>query len=190
MRVHFVVVIDIIAAKARDKGRRLANCVTLFLIVPGLLFAASTAYSLPSNDLNFLCIPEAAGGVSFNETTKRWESTKFRLKRGLVVKLKHLRTFSEKNIFGKSETFTEFRMRMTEVGEKDEYRCYHVSKHTDEVTIGEAGYLTCNGSDLTEYRFDFKTNRFLRAYLQGYVGGADNNNDTPSVTIGTCTKIN
>ncbi|MBN9598015.1 MAG: hypothetical protein J0G36_22030 [Afipia sp.] len=150
MRVFFIAAIGVTAPRARDKARRLANCVALLLAAPGLAFASSAAYSLPSNDLNFLCIPEAAGGVSFNENTKRWESTKFRLKRGLVVKLKHLRTFSEKNTFGRSETFTEFRIRMTEVGEKDEYRCYHASKHTDEVTIGETDFLTCSGSDLTE----------------------------------------
>lgn len=165
----------------------------IFLIIfAGLEFlcGGSVAYSMPSNDLNYLCIPEAAGGVSFNEHTKRWESTKFRLNRGLVLKMKYLRTFSEKNVFGRTETFNEFRVRTTEVGGKDESRCYHVSKHTDQVFIGETDFLTCNGSDLTEYRFDFKTNRFLRAYLEGYVGGADNDNDTPSITVGTCTKIN
>ena len=37
-----------------------------------------------------------------------------------------------------------------------------------------------------DYRFNLENNRFL---LFGYFDGADNNENTPAVTGGTCTKI-
>jgi hypothetical protein len=40
-----------------------------------------------------------------------------------------------------------------------------------------------------DYQFNLRTNRFLGAYLEGYVDGKDNNDDTPFVSGGTCSKI-
>ena len=41
---------------------------------------------------------------------------------------------------------------------------------------------------LFEYKFNLKNNRFLRAYLAGYVNGMNENSDTPYVSDGTCIK--
>ena len=40
-----------------------------------------------------------------------------------------------------------------------------------------------------DYVFSLKTNRFLSIYSIGYMDGEDSNENTPSVSGGTCTKI-
>ena len=42
---------------------------------------------------------------------------------------------------------------------------------------------------LPSYQFNLTNNRFLSIYDFGYIDGRDNNDETPSVSGGTCTKI-
>jgi hypothetical protein len=49
------------------------------------------------------------------------------------------------------------------------------------------GTLNC-ATALFEYKFNLKNNRFLRAYLVGYVNGMNENSNTPYVSGGTCIK--
>jgi hypothetical protein len=45
-------------------------------------------------------------------------------------------------------------------------------------------------ASMSEYTINLVTNRFFAAYLQGYIDGKENNDNTPAVLAGTCTKIN
>jgi hypothetical protein len=59
----------------------------------------------------------------------------------------------------------------------------------DEIPVSRyARIITCSAA-LKEYAFDLETNRFMVDYLVGYLGGKDDNSDTPAISIGTCTKI-
>ena len=44
-------------------------------------------------------------------------------------------------------------------------------------------------SVVREYEFNLRANRFLVFYLLGYFDGRDNNENTPSVSGGMCTKV-
>jgi hypothetical protein len=51
------------------------------------------------------------------------------------------------------------------------------------------GVLICSTSPVQVYVFNPFTNRFFHIYTAGYIGGLDNNDDTPYIAGGTCTKI-
>jgi hypothetical protein len=63
-----------------------------------------------------------------------------------------------------------------------------VRSPAEGVDIWESGFFYCSDG-IGDYTFSIKTYRFLKSYMIGYVGGKDNNDDTPSVQAGTCTKI-
>jgi hypothetical protein len=46
----------------------------------------------------------------------------------------------------------------------------------------------CSAS-LKDYVFNLKQGRFLAVYAVGYVNGFDNNDNTPAIDGGRCTKI-
>lgn len=58
--------------------------------------------------------------------------------------------------------------------------------------FNEAQFLFCTGLG-GEFRFNSRTLRFLNAYLIGYVPGdtafSKDGSDTPSIEIGTCSKL-
>jgi hypothetical protein len=56
------------------------------------------------------------------------------------------------------------------------------------VQIDELGFLVCR-TRLYNYKFNLKAGRFVEAYLMGYIGGDDTNDDTPVLSGGVCTKI-
>jgi hypothetical protein len=55
--------------------------------------------------------------------------------------------------------------------------------------FSSTGSLSCSGFGVYEWRLNKNNMRFLLAYLAGYTNGADNNDDTPSVTIGKCAPL-
>jgi hypothetical protein len=57
------------------------------------------------------------------------------------------------------------------------------------VSLFEGGSFRCQAS-LQDYVFNIAKNRFLVAYMVGFISGEDNNENTPSIGAGTCTKIN
>ena len=54
---------------------------------------------------------------------------------------------------------------------------------------GEAAVTHWGSEENADYVFSLKTNRFLSIYSIGYMDGEDRNENTPSVSGGTCTKI-
>jgi hypothetical protein len=48
--------------------------------------------------------------------------------------------------------------------------------------------LKCD-SKLSKYVFNFTTNKYLRAYMHGYIYNAKNNSDTPVIAGGICTSL-
>ena len=51
------------------------------------------------------------------------------------------------------------------------------------------GTTFCGVDNIEEIAFSRTTMRFRAVYLVGYIDGKDNNDDTPSIKIGTCTKL-
>jgi hypothetical protein len=55
--------------------------------------------------------------------------------------------------------------------------------------INPEGMVVICGGSVDHYIFDLHSNRYLKTYDWGYTSGKDNNDDTPTVTAGICTKI-
>jgi len=129
---------------------------------------------------------EAAGGLSYDERAKKWEGAAFNARDKFVLRLKFLRIRVQKSIFGKDETVYDYSVTTTKAGSNSPSPC---ETHSETyVTVTELGWVVCH-SDFQEYRVALKANRFLRGYLLGYIDGKDNNQNTPSIEGGTCTKI-
>ncbi|MFY9957236.1 hypothetical protein, partial [Bradyrhizobium sp.] len=131
-----------------------------------------------------------------------------------VLKLKFFRTRKQKNILGNDEVVADYMVTSTQSGEKFAAPCLGETNgevtsapkgeaadpkgktwwEKDEaiaaakVTVGKNEILNCSWS-YHDLQFNRKNNRFLLSYLVGYLDGANNNENTPSVSGGVCTKI-
>jgi hypothetical protein len=135
-------------------------------------------------DAAYFCTGEAAGGIYFNTYSNRWEGTVFRGDSKFVLRMKFIRD-TEKVTTGVSE----YLATITNVGESVGMPCFQSTSADLHVDVYRGGtFFMCQNFTIS-YRFNLKTNRFLKFYEEGYVDGKDNNDDTPAVTGGRCTKI-
>jgi hypothetical protein len=141
-----------------------------------------------SGALSYFCNVEASGGVSYNANTQRWVGTTFRPEGKFVLRLHFLKERVIKNEIVKDETVKDYTATLTNAGSKYARPCAKSGAVDPTVTVFERGQLYCTDGT-TDYSFSIQTNRFLASYLVGFVGGEDNNDNTPSISAGTCTKI-
>ncbi len=141
-------------------------------------------------DLAYFCVSEFAGGLSYNATTGKWESSRFRVDAKFVLRFKFLKSRMGKDFLGEDEPVHDYNITLTASGSNYAALCEDFFRPNDReiITTNDNEFFRCTAS-LTEYIFNLKSNRFLAAYLLGYVSGEDNNKNTPSVSGGTCTKI-
>ena len=142
-------------------------------------------------DASYFCVTEFAGGLSYDEATKKWKGTVFNANDKFVLRLKFLQTRIEKKPYGnENETVYYYNATITASGQNSVTACEN-DDNADPKTHGikeRFPFLFCWAS-FQQYKFHFKDNRFLRSYLVGYFSGGDNNENTPYVAGGTCTKI-
>ena len=129
----------------------------------------------------YVCKVEFTGGLAYDVEAKSWHSTTFQPKGKFVFRLK-----SVKNQTGKTDLHAvNYEATVTEAGRNREISCAGGKDRT--TSADQDGTLNC-ATALYEYKFNLKNNRFLRAYLAGYVNGMNESSDTPGVSGGTCTK--
>jgi hypothetical protein len=160
--------------------------------VPFLLFNAIAvcSSSAQSNSASYFCVVEFAGGLAYNETLRRWDAARFRPEGKFVLRMQLLKSRTIKTFSEKEEVVHDYMVTITKSGANSAIPCTSDSPQSrPAVTVDSYGWLTCSSS-LTDYKFNLKTNRFISAYLIGYADGRDTNSDTPSISGGTCTKIN
>jgi hypothetical protein len=132
----------------------------------------------------YLCLQEFGGGIRFDEPTGRWESTTFRPSGRFVLTLKKLR---DQKVYEWSEMLAGvYEVRVADFGDSDPPICYGYSG-SEEVVISDT-IMVC--TYFTEYRVNMDGLRFLEIYKAGFIDGADNGNNTPSMMGGTCARIN
>lgn len=155
-------------------------CLSLLLGLP--LPAGAQTYSGA-----YYCVTEFAGGLSYDEGRNTWESARLRTDTKLVLRLKYEGTVKHKD--GMGETLWEnYTVTLTTAGEEYAAPCTSDFEYPIKtVLVGGYGHVACT-ANLTLYRFNLRNNRFLAAYLQGFINGADNNDNTPNVAGGRCTK--
>ena len=130
-----------------------------------------------SSEGAYTCAAESSGGIFYNEQTKKWEGTSFRPLSKFTLKLKYVRTATNGD---------EYAVTIIPSGRNYVLAC--ISYRTQLVQIDEFGYLVCR-TDFFNYKFNLKAGRFVETYLMGYINNHDNNDDTPMLSGGVCTKI-
>jgi hypothetical protein len=160
------------------------------VLTAAVFLISCQAISAESKDISYYCTKDATGGVRYNEKTKKWEATNFKPDGNFVLKMQYLRSYANKAGFGSSD-ITEYTVTVTIAGSKYAAPCsydYFYAHTGREIVPLTNNRLRCDAS-LVDYTFDLDSNRFLATYLQGYTDGIDNNENTPSISAGTCTKI-
>ena len=168
-------------------------------IVP-LLLLSSPAYSQPKEG-PYYCVVEWVGGGWYNPTTKKWEGSEFnpdseRYISKFIVTIKvvgrhteqsaphQTRQFDDYNVTIKPSTFNRRPLDCLAgfaTGWLDDNRSKVIS------TRSESSIIRCNVVD--DYVFNLNTNRFLQVATTGFTSGRDDDANTPSISGGTCIKI-
>ena len=127
-----------------------------------LIFIAIFLSNAANAQESYLCVSEASGGVSYDSSTQKWRGAVFRNdeKKFLITKKDNKWTMKE---FGKSF-------------------------ETDCTQPNEFGVMSCN-KILGDFNFSTKTRRYLSTYIAGYIDGSNNNENTPNIQIGICSKL-
>lgn len=156
------------------------------LFVLGFIGLAGAAHA-QAPDAAYFCREEFIGGLTFDSTSRQWRGAVFTNLRNFVLRLKSAGQTGD----GKYVLDT-FNVTATREGAKVSADCLDLSKDVsamDRIVVGKNNILRCFAG-ATEYQFNRANNRFLATYAYGYVNGADNDDDTPYVSGGRCTKIN
>jgi hypothetical protein len=131
---------------------------------------------------SFHCTEELSAGLTYDKDTKAWISTTFKPAPGFDLKLTYI---------GKSRDFpnaSTFHADITGDDGKPGHcnNSYSVELKPDLAATDDVGVFECTDV-LTHYRFNMSDLRFVRTYELGYLI-ADDADDTPSVSGGTCTR--
>jgi hypothetical protein len=154
------------------------------LIVLLALIGITTIASAKSNEESYYCVGEASGGIFYDAKAKTWHGTVFKADQKFVLNVKQVDSKYEGSNFIETLTLT-----ITLAGSNYAAQCFDTTKSPKEaaiVVLFESVRCTANA---TEYIFNRSNNRYLAVYAIGYVSGRDDNENTPSMTGGTCTKI-
>jgi hypothetical protein len=160
-------------------------------IVAGFIFMSNGPVSSASLDGAFYCVAEAVGGLYFDATTKSWRGVPFAASQKFVLRMKYLGTKTDEIL---KTNYDRFRATITDEGKSDGQICFDNDQppperyKSPEVSVYFNANFRCT-SLTRDYVFNLKTNRFLSVYAYGYVDGIENNDNTPSVVGGRCTKI-
>jgi hypothetical protein len=83
----------------------------------------------------------------------------------------------------------QYAVTITQSGKEYGTPCTNDSLGDPNIIAVEEGKEGFRCETFDNYAFNLANHRFLDFYPFGYLNGADNGDDTPSVTAGTCTRI-
>ena len=112
----------------------------------------------------YMCIPEASGGLGYDKTTKSWNVSSFDTGRNYIVNVKD----KENPSYAATVSYINETL--------PSYLCQ------EEPSVNA---LVCS-SFLGQFNFSIGTLRYIESYMFGYVQGKDNKYNAPKVTVGTC----
>ncbi|MCX5514731.1 hypothetical protein C3941_15740 [Kaistia algarum] len=140
----------------------------------------------------YFCIASAAGGVIYSDVEKEWRATSFRVDENkFVINIKKERVVKAGDGFLSGDAMS-YAVTISDFVINTPQYCTTRSNYVDgsvmSLSMWKGGAFRCSAA-LKDYTINLATGRYLAAYLVGYVSGVDNNEDTPSLTIGRCTKI-
>ena len=141
-----------------------------------------------SDTSSYFCVVEASGGVAYNANMKKWVGMTFNPDGKFVLRLRQLSRRVEKNVLGNDEAVTDYSISLTEFGSSVARACEKIGSVDPTVTVYGNRALYC-ADGTSDYVFNITVNRFLASDMRGYAIGKDNSEDYPSISAGTCTRI-
>jgi hypothetical protein len=150
------------------------------LLAAAVLLVPSQGTSAESKDRSYYCTSDAVGGIWYNDRTKKWQAADFKPDGNFVLKMEFFRAYTNKDALSETDIL-EYSVSVTAAGSNYPAPCSYdfFYAHTDKHAVPLMNNrLRCNAS-LVDYVFDFSSNRFLGAYLQGYTDGKNDNENTP-----------
>jgi hypothetical protein len=176
------------AVRLKGSGARTMN--GRFVVALGLTIIPLFA-DAQEHDGSYYCVTELSGGLAYNKTLKRWESTRFRPNDKFVVQFEYVGPH-QSDYGGKSYT-DDYLVTITESGSDKREACKtYYMKASDRIQFTRGTQLRGDCQTLlNRYQFNLENKRFLAVFESGaYVIGMDQEgSDTPSISGGTCTKI-
>jgi hypothetical protein len=154
-----------------------------------MLTSRSSAFA-QSQDASYYCVAEAAGGLWYNTSRKKWEGTSFGPTLKFVLKMKFLQARVQKEEYGEEqEQVSDYTVTITDTGENTGLNCTGKDRSRTVTVYDKSRYFECDRAIAWNYHFNLRTNRFLMILPIGYLNGKDNNDNNPGIEAGTCTKI-
>jgi hypothetical protein len=162
--------------------KKIAWCLWLVLLMP------SMALSFERRDGAYYCTSKFAGGIAYNNALKQWEGSTFKPIGNFLLKLSYRETTKYSSPSVVFEYRDEYDVTITDEGDTITTSCLGLDGK--QPSIDQFAFMRCSRANgAYEYKFNFDNNRFIQIYTAGYTNGADNNNDTPLVSGGLCTKV-
>ena len=138
-------------------------------VVAAIFFVMAAHVS--AEDVTYLCVSEESTGFYYEN--KSWGRAHFNVSDDKYI----LRKIKEKE-FGFEDKDNPY--GVFALGGKDpEFRCF-ISEYSNDF-ICRLG--------LGQFFFSPESGRFMKTYTAGYWDGANNNDNTPNITRGRCSKI-
>ena len=159
-----------------------------FAFAFGLAIGFPVFAEAQQHDGSSYCVAEFVGGVAYDEKLKKWDSARFRPHEKFVV---HFKYIGPRMCGGQDCNSDEYLVKITPSGSDKTEACVGwIPEMHDRIQFTrDAGRGDCE-ANLRRYTFGLKYNRFLATFeFGGYVIGMDEKTDTPSISGGTCTKI-
>lgn len=143
---------------------------------------------------SYLCLGGAAGGVKFNEASKKWLPAMFKTEDDKFVVSVKADKVATVTVFGSPTQAMGYNISIRPLGapqsiciENDGFR-ESLLEPPRMLNVYPTGRVRCS-ANLTDYEFNFHDLRFLSIYAVGFVDGTDDPANTPFVETGTCSRI-
>lgn len=134
----------------------------------------------------FLCVPELSGGIRFDEFSKRWTYGGFRTDgKSFVFKITPSRLM-ELEIGATRYRAMAYDMTVSRPGENRVDNCRSMTGGA--LLTYENGLFECTTGFL-DYKLNIGPMRFMEVYSHGYIDGRDQAGNTPSISVGKCSRI-
>jgi len=142
---------------------------------------------------SYACTVRNSAGIYYDQALKDWRPSVLENGGGFIIDVAETGTSAENSL---NEIATSYTIRIIDSEKKTASNCTVVENTSSgeprlivEHNIANNGRVGCQAS-LTDYRFNFSTLRFVIPYTgQYFLDGIDAEGDTPSITAGTCEKM-
>jgi hypothetical protein len=148
---------------------------------------------------SYLCVPQASGGVRWDENRKEWHgaSLKNEADGQLILKIDAVKRKQWKS-FGFELSAMTYLVWVRELGEGADVPCWGAREGyhpADLLGYGDAlmspqGEFRCEAyGRLTSFKLNLGVLRYIETYLEGFIDGKDTGDDTPAVSVGKCARV-